>query len=323
MPAFDIQTQIENLIQNILLDMLSSPIVWAIIMTMIPGITLRRVFFPCITMPGLQDAIDTVEKLLEGHVDSIQTVISSDECGHCMELLPRPAEALRNRWRNAARRQYISPFFALNIRSLIVLPSPNFFRSDTIASSASTSSDTAPFAALPFVSTERLRTALNSTGFSRGISDPTSHPSNSNEAHHAPSDFEANGQVCPEKGNRSSPSDVSPLESRFSSRRCISNLLQKAKARQYISPFLPLKYSPSSVVIPSLYVTPLPAIASSASRSSDAAAFAIPPSPAIKRSRTALNSASPNFIQPSTKPRAPFSLLSIPGSTTDTSPNYA
>ncbi|KAF9042529.1 hypothetical protein BDP27DRAFT_1347156 [Rhodocollybia butyracea] len=95
MPAFDIQTQIETLIQNILLDMFSSPVVWGIIMTIVPGIILRCVFLPCMTLQGLRDAIDTVEKLLGGHVGNIQTIISSDECEHCMELLPRLYERKR------------------------------------------------------------------------------------------------------------------------------------------------------------------------------------------------------------------------------------
>ncbi|KAF9074776.1 hypothetical protein BDP27DRAFT_1415707 [Rhodocollybia butyracea] len=89
MPAFNIQTQIESLIQNLLLDKLSSPIVWAIIMFIISGFFLRCAFLPCITLQGLRDTIETVEKLLEGHIGSIQTTISSDECEHCMELLPR------------------------------------------------------------------------------------------------------------------------------------------------------------------------------------------------------------------------------------------
>ncbi|KAF9042538.1 hypothetical protein BDP27DRAFT_1374312 [Rhodocollybia butyracea] len=96
MPSFDIQTQIETLIQNILPSLLSSPVVCAIIIIMTTGTVLRCIFLPCITLQGLQDTIETAEKLLEGHVDSIQTTISNNECEHCMELLPRLYERKKN-----------------------------------------------------------------------------------------------------------------------------------------------------------------------------------------------------------------------------------
>ncbi|KAF9074782.1 hypothetical protein BDP27DRAFT_1315952, partial [Rhodocollybia butyracea] len=90
MSNFDAEKLTWNLILEILPNMLSS-FVWVLVFfsTMIPVAILRRVLFPCVTLKGIRDAIEVVEKLLEGHIGNIQTSISRDECQHCMEILPQ------------------------------------------------------------------------------------------------------------------------------------------------------------------------------------------------------------------------------------------